>query len=153
MRRFFKIIGLTGLMILGVLLIYISYTAFFPTDEFYFSEFKKVTSREIPKSANVIKKDASYPDLHGDYCSASVMTISEEDYDELLNQITKDRQLKEIRQDSIVNSEQLISVMSNFKNEQIAKCFIRDNLNNDDEYLFICFLNDKKTIVVNVCST
>src|SRR4051812_8437817 len=54
-----------GLLIIAVsisTLLYGLYTAVYPSDSFYFDEFKKVTSLDIPKSAEVINKTASYPD-------------------------------------------------------------------------------------------
>jgi hypothetical protein len=35
----------------------------------------------------IINKEASYPDFHGDYCSAALMQVSIADYLQLFNEL------------------------------------------------------------------
>ena len=105
------------------------------------------------KSAAVIKKDASYPDFHGDYCSASLITVSTDDYSSLLNELTNDKRITKSKLGETIGSSELDKVMGNFKIEQIMYSFTRSIAGKEDHYLYIGFLDDKKTIVVNVCST
>jgi hypothetical protein len=65
------------------LLAYISistYLAFYPSDSFYKSEFERVTDIKFPSSGVFIEKQSSYPDIHGDYSSCALFTVSPEDF-------------------------------------------------------------------------
>ena len=53
----YRNVGLTLVIAFTVYLGYSAYTAIYPTDSFYLSEFKEVTLRDAPKSAAVINKD------------------------------------------------------------------------------------------------
>ena len=75
---------------------FITINSFFPSESFYKEEFKKVTLREIPKSAEFIVKSSSYPYFHGDYCSSSQIKLSKSDYKTLLNELKNDKNLSEI---------------------------------------------------------
>jgi hypothetical protein len=129
---------------------YLVYTAIYPTDSFYFSEFKKVTLIEAPKSATIISKYASYPDFHGDYCSTSLMTLSSEDYLGLLNGLNNDKRPTKINKDEIVRSREFDEILGGFKTENIMHSFTLNINEKGNSYLFIGFLDDKKTIVVNI---
>lgn len=152
-KKGFRVVGLTLIVAFTIYLGYSAYTAVYPTDSFYFSEFKEVTLREAPKSATVKSKDASYPDFHGDYCSASLITVSNDDYSSLFNELTNDKRMTKNKPEEIIGSSELYKVMGNFKTEQIIYSFTRSIAGQEDHYLFIGFLDDKKTIVVSVCVT
>jgi hypothetical protein len=64
--------------------LYQSYIAVYQNHNFYYEEFEYVTNREIPKSAKINFKDSSYPDMHGDYFSKSIIELSPQDYSNLL---------------------------------------------------------------------
>ena len=152
-KKRIKYVGIILLIIAPSWTIYEVYTAIYPRDSFYYSEFKEVTLRDIPKSAVIIRKDASYPDFHGDYCSASLITLSTNDYNSLLNDLTNDKQITLIKAGEICGSEELDKVMGNYKKEQIINSFTRTISGEEDHYLYIGFLDDKKTIVISVCVT
>ena len=145
-----KYIGIVLLIIAPVWTAYEAYTAVYPTDNFYFSEFKKVTLQEIPKSAKILNKYASYPDFHGDYCSVSLMTVTTDDYLALLNELTNDKRIIKNEQGEIIGSSELYRVMGNLKADQIIHSFTRNIAGQKDRYLYIGFFNDKKTIIVYV---
>ena len=152
-KKGIKYVGLFLLIIAPIWTAYEVYTAIYPTDSFYFSEFKEVTLREIPKSATVKNKDASYPDFHGDYCSASLITVSKDDYLSLLNELTNDRRITRNDAGEFTGSDELEKVMGSFKREQIIHSFTRRIAGQEDHYLYIGFLDDKETIIVSVCVT
>jgi len=152
-KKRIKYVGIILLIIAPSWTIYEVYTAIYPRDSFYYSEFKEVTLRDIPKSAVIIRKDASYPDFHGDYCSASLITLSTNDYNSLLNDLTNDKQITLNKAGEICGSEELDKVMGNYKKEQIINSFTRTISGEEDHYLYIGFLDDKKTIVISVCVT
>ena len=136
-------------LVLYFLSIYQTYDAFFPGESFYEREYEYVTMRKIPPSASFISKTATYPDFHGDYCSASMISISKSDYKKLLKEMKNDINLK---QTEIYGSAELDEVMGK-KNNDIAFSFQRNIAGEEDKHLYICFLNDGRTIVVEVCVT
>lgn len=111
---------------------YFSYTAVYPTDDFYYEEFEYVTLEKIPPSAKIISKDSSYPDLHGDYFSKSTIQLSRDDFQKLLNKLNSEKKL----------NKQPVQT----KNE--IAIFQRNIEGESDRFLFITFLADRKTIEV-----
>lgn len=83
----YRKIALALLIPIFIFIIYSIYTAIYPTDDFYYEEFKKVTLKDAPESSVILRKDASFPSLMGDYCSASMMTLSTDDYLKLLKDL------------------------------------------------------------------
>jgi hypothetical protein len=81
------------------------------------------------------------------------MTISTDEYLQLLNDLTNDKRITKNKQGEIIGSNELDKVMGNLKTEQIIHSFTRNITGQEDHYLFIGFLDDKKTIVVTVCVT
>lgn len=86
-KKGYKKIGLIVLFSVIGGMIYIIYTAIYPTDSFYKDEFENFTEIEFPKSAKIIWKDSSYPDIHGDYQAGMIFIADSADYENLLNQI------------------------------------------------------------------
>lgn len=150
-KKGFRIVGIVLFLGFSTYWIYFIYTAIYPTDSFYYSEFKEVTLREVPKTAVILNKGASYPDFHGDYCSASLMTMSTDDYLTLLNDLTNDKRITKNRPEEYIGSNELDEVMENYKNEQIIHSFTRTIPGEEDQYYYIGFLDDQKTIVISVC--
>ena len=83
-------INIAYVSFLVLLSVYLTFDAFFPSQEFYKQEFKTVTLREIPKSAEFVKMTSSYPDLQGEYCSSSQIKLSKKDYQQLLSELSSD---------------------------------------------------------------
>ena len=78
--------GIAGKVIissLGIFVVYQVYRAFFPSDDFYRYDFKKVTGLAFPASGKILHKYASFPDLHGDYDSCALIQVSTLDYEKL----------------------------------------------------------------------
>jgi hypothetical protein len=73
---------------IAAVLLYQIFTAVYPPDSFYKGEFESVTGLPFPASGSFLFKDASYPDIHGDYCSAALIKVSEQDYAELRSKMT-----------------------------------------------------------------
>jgi hypothetical protein len=149
-KKGYRYFGLIMLTIVIGSITYFVYDAVFPADSFYYSEFKEVTLRTIPKSAVIIKKTASYPDFHGDYCSASLIKISKQDYNNLLNEIKSDKRL---HKGNIIGSSEFNEVMGKTSYSQVEQVFNRNIPNEEDHYLTIIFLKDIQSIVVNICVT
>jgi hypothetical protein len=62
---------------------YLMYTALYPTESFYKREFQKITGLPFPSSGSFLFKEASYPDIHGDYDSCALVQVSDRDYGNL----------------------------------------------------------------------
>jgi len=152
-RKGIKYVGLILLIIAPIWTVYEGYISIYPRDSFYFSEFKEVTLRMIPKTAKIIRKEASYPDFHGDYCSASLINISTADYNSLLNDLSNDNRMVKNKVNDFIGSDELDKVMGNYKTEQIVQSFTRSIPGEKDHYLYIGFLDDQMTIVVSVYVT
>ena len=64
-----------------------SYLAFYPSDSFYKSEFERISNVKYPSSGVFIEKQSSYPDIHGDYSSCALFTVSPEDFEYIKSKI------------------------------------------------------------------
>ena len=126
-------------------LCYSIYTAIYPTDDFYFQEFQTVTLRKVPKSAVIVKKTASYPDFHGDYCSVSLMKLSNEEYSNLLNQIKLD---KRFHPEELLGSSELDEVVGKALVHELTTIYSCKNFKKGENYSAIIFCKDKRSIVV-----
>jgi hypothetical protein len=149
-RRGLRKLGL--LIIIGISLwfIYMIYTAIYPIDRFYYAEFKRITFREVPQSSKILRKSASYPGFHGDYCSAALFRLSLVDYKLLLNEIENDNRLSNIDEIEVTSSE-FHYVIAKIPNAKIKYSFKMENLKHPSDYYFIGFMDDKQTIVISLC--
>ncbi|MDY3363898.1 hypothetical protein PG623_07785 [Riemerella anatipestifer] len=135
-NKFFKDrnLKLTVLSIVILLSVYESYTAVYPTDDFYYSEFEYVTLEKVPKSAKIIFKNSSYPDFHGDYSSKSTIELSQNDFNNLIHKIETEKKLEKLPPQ---NKNEIATFQRKIKGES-------------DRYLYITFLRDGKTILISV---
>ncbi len=140
-----KRVGVAIVIAITSFLCYEVYTAIYPTDSFYFEEYKTITLREPPKSAVVIKKTASYPDFKGEYASAALIRLSRTDYANLLNDLSKDKRLQEVLQ--VSGSQEYNEVTSFLKNNDVSRGFTREQKGEEDRYYYIGFMDDGCTIV------
>lgn len=137
-----------------ILVLFSSYqtlNAIFPNKSFYEEEFKTVTLREIPKSAEFIETNSSYPDFHGDYCSSSQIKLSKPDYKKLLFELSLDKRL--IKNGQIIGSAEFDKARGDKDSKKIIHKFVRQIEGQEDYYLFIGFYDDNKTIFLNICVT
>ena len=130
---------------------YQTFDAFFPSKSFYEEEFKTVTLREIPKSAEFREKTASYPDFHGDYCSSSQINLSKPDYEKLLTELTLDKRF--IKNGQAIGSAEFDKTLGDKSEKKIVCNFIRPIEGQEDHYLFIGFYDDNETVFINICVT
>jgi len=144
-KKGYRWIGLLIIAISISTLAYGMYTAVYPTDSFYFEDFKKVTSLDIPKSAVIVNKTASYPDFHGDYISCSIMKLSKGDYQSLLNTLSKDKTI--LKNPEISGSDQLDEIIKTRNISDIKKSFSRE-IPDKDYFTYIGFFKDNESILV-----
>jgi hypothetical protein len=62
---------------------YGAYVSLIPRDSFYVEDFEKHTGLKLPDSGKILKKYATYPDLHGEYISVALINFSSSDYQHL----------------------------------------------------------------------
>ena len=70
------------------------YPAIYPNDKFYKKEFEDNTSILFPNSGVIIKKDATYPDIHGDYTARAIIRLSKPDYKDIYSKLKADNVFK-----------------------------------------------------------
>jgi len=146
-KKGLRYLSLVSISILLIWTFYSIYTAVYPTDSFYLNEFSEVTLRQPPTSAEVIRKEASYPDFHGDYCSVSLIKLSKHDYKNLLKELSEDKRMK--KNQELTGSSVLDKAMGDIKTSQIITNFTREG----KAYWYIGFLDDFQTILVYVSYT
>lgn len=145
-RKGYKWVGIIVILSSIAFLFFNIYTAIYPLDSFYFDDFKKIASREIPNSASIIEKTASYPDFHGKYISCSLIKLSKLDYAKLLDEFNTDKSL--VKDPNIVYSDEFDEVMKSNNTKDIKSAFARNSNGHADQRSYIGFLNDKETIIV-----
>ena len=92
-KTWIKIIAST--LTLGLLILSFSiYKAFYPSEEFYIQEWKYSTDLPFPESGEIVWKDATYPDIHGDYSASAIVELSSQDFIKLRNSIKISKVLK-----------------------------------------------------------
>jgi hypothetical protein len=144
-------ITIIGIVIISLISAYGLYSIsadYFSDERFYFSKFEAVTLRKAPKSASIIRSFKSSPDLFGDYGTAVLFSVSQNDYIALLTDLTTDTRMTKIDLSSFLGSEEFNDAMGSLKREQIVHCFERSVEGRNDIFLQIGFLDDKMKIII-----
>ncbi len=147
--RFKKYALIFPVVIVGSLIFFI-YTAFYPTDSFYEDEFEYNTGIKLPPSADILDKDASYPDQHGDYWSAAIIQLNESDYSKLKTELSKATNFEEdTTQHKIGVTTDYIRLTDDIKKNEIQIVYS----NKKEQWFKIAFLTDKKRIIFERASS
>lgn len=131
-------------------LVYSAYEAVYPSDNFYLGEYTEVTLRPPPSTARVVAKSASYPDLHGDYCSYSRIELGLTAYEQLLRELSTDARLSS---GDGLGSQEEQAVQNQVPRLGVRKSFKRAIPGEDDHFRAIRFLDDGAHVEVSVCVT
>ncbi|MCK5741201.1 MAG: hypothetical protein KAH48_03210 [Chlorobi bacterium] len=86
-KKGYKKVGVMIVSVVTVFMVYFVYTGFYPTDSFYEGEFEYYTELEYPESGYILVKEATYPDLHGDYSSNAIFRVDSSDLNNILTKI------------------------------------------------------------------
>jgi len=141
-KKGYKRVGLAILATITIGTIYFSYTAFYPTGSFYEDEFEDNTGLDFPNSGDILTKDASYPDQHGDYSATALFKIDQNDFNLILNSIQKNAKFK---LDTIPFKFNLANIDTKIKETSFTKCY---TLNRQDRNLiFTISFNDNDNII------
>jgi hypothetical protein len=73
-----------------ILIIGTMFYLIYPNDSFYIQDFQSNTNISFPASGVIVKKDATYPDIHGTYTSKAIIRLSTQDYKTLYQKLTAD---------------------------------------------------------------
>ena len=141
-KKGYKKIGIIILGTVTIWTVYSSYTAFYPTDSFYEDEFEYNTGLDFPTSGDILTKDASYPDLHGDYSATALFKTDKNDFNKILATIQNDNKFQ---LDTIPFKFNLANFDTTIKETSFTKCY---TLNRQDRNLiFTISFNDNDNII------
>ena len=98
-RRVVLAIRLVAMAVPAVFVGWMAFTSLYPDADFYLGEYRAVTLREPPISAHVEKRNASYPDMHGNYCSQARVALAPADYQSLLGELLADHRMQQLTHD------------------------------------------------------
>ncbi|MBX7204031.1 MAG: hypothetical protein K1X81_01275 [Bacteroidia bacterium] len=137
-------IYISSFFICFLILFSFSYIGVFPRDSFYIEEFKYNTGLELPDSAEIITKDASYPDFFGDFWAAAIIELSTEDYEKLKNNISHLKNFKIDTTSQKIGITEAYNVLTKeIKESDLDIVFF----NNKQHWFKVAFLKDKRTII------
>lgn len=136
------------LILAGLLLpySYLCYDAFYPSDSFYKEEFVKLTKLSFPATGDIIKKSASFPDQHGDYAACAQIEVSPTEYDRLLKHFANTPSYA-YDSTNFVGGEEFYWVTNNIDDKEYLRRFATGDAI-EEAYVFIGFLNNRKTIIM-----
>lgn len=142
--RYFDIIYISICSICFLFLFTLTYMGVFPDESFYIDEFKRNTGIELPNSANIIKKDATYPDQHGAYWSGAIIELDKSDFKKLKVDISK------LATFQIDTTSQKIGISQSYK--VLADDILETDLdivfyNINEQWFKLAFLKDGRTII------
>ncbi|MBO0359998.1 hypothetical protein J0X19_18705 [Hymenobacter sp. BT186] len=129
---------------------YFVYTAFYPNDEFYETEFKQITSSSFPETGVLLVKDASYPDQHGDYSVCALVEVSPQEYQRTLQQVANEPTFTAVdvaNNAPFARSESFNAVAGNIPAASYSRSYSRGSTVHH-AFQFVGFLTDRKTIVI-----
>ena len=95
-----RLIALTPILIMT----YLIYSALYPSEDFYRTDFTEVTGIELPEHIEFKYKSATYPDHFGDYTSISIINVGKDFYNNLPKTLTE-KGLKENGQKIMKNDK------------------------------------------------
>lgn len=139
-------------VVIGGLILYGGYFAFFPDDDYYRGLFHDITGVWLPDNAVFLATSSSPPvDPHGDYCSASLILVEENTYNDLLEKIQTDTRFDS---NQLVGSDELVRVVGSRDNyKSMNFTYKASRFAYTDVYNFVGFLDDGRTLVTEQCAT
>lgn len=145
-----KLINRLYIILIILLAIFSTWTAFFPLNGFYRNEFEYNTELKFPDSGKIIAKDSEYPDLHGDYGAAAIFEVNELDFIKLKGDLQRNENFQ------VDTTNQRIGITRVY--DELTKGINHDNIeivffNKNKEWFKVAFMNDGKTIIFERSST
>jgi hypothetical protein len=122
---------------------YLIYSALYPSENFYRTDFTEVTGIELPEQVEFKYKSATYPDHFGDYTSISIINVGRGFYNSLPKTLTE-KGLKENGQK--IHTTEFDKALEYTDNLEIEKEFTMEE--GGGVYYYVGFLTDGETIIV-----
>ncbi|TMM53220.1 hypothetical protein FEE95_19320 [Maribacter algarum] len=139
-----QIINKSFIALLLSLSIYFTWTAFFPSDDFYEEEFEQNTGMDFPKSGVIIATDSGYPDLHGDYSASAMVDMDKNEFEKLKLQLSSQVEFQiDTTKQNIGITMGYRKMVKNINEEDIDVVYYH----NGKEWFKIAFLKNGKTII------
>ena len=135
----YRFLAIIPLIIFGCLI----YTAIYPNEDFYKTDFKEVTDMEFPKSGKIIYKTASYPDQFGDYTSSFLVELDKEYITKLKTKLNKN---KFFEAKNKMSSNELDYIEKQKINLKYSYEFNKNI--ESGKYYSIGILNDNKSVII-----
>lgn len=132
------------------LIAYVIYIAIYPSNDYYKDEFETDLSTPFPKSATIIKTDATYPDIHGHFQACFAMTIAQNGYFDFKRRLdTMQDMTVNSNIDSVLGqesgSEPYANIMKNYNLKNIISVYSKKV--EQPHKVYLIFFNDNKTAV------
>ena len=134
-----RLIALTPILIMT----YLIYSALYPSEDFYRTDFAEVSGSELPEQVEFKYKSATYPDHFGDYSSISIIKVGKNYYNKLPKALSE-KGLKKNGQK--IHTTEFDKALEHSNNLEIEKEFSMDE--GDGVYYYVGFLTDNETIIV-----
>lgn len=126
-----------------LIMVYLGYSALYPSEDFYRTDFIKVTGIELPEHVEFKYKSATYPDHFGDYTSISIINVGRGFYNKLPKALIE-KGLKKNGQK--IHTKQLEKALEYTDNLEIESEFSMEE--GSGVYYYVGFLTDNETIIV-----
>lgn len=141
-KKGYKKIGLVILTTVTIWTVYSSYTAFFPTESFYEDEFEYNTGLDFPISGDILTKDASFPDLQGNYSATALFKTDKNDFNRILSAIQNNNGFQ---LDTIPFKFNLANFDTTIKEANFTKCYTLKR--HDRDLVFTISFNEKDSLI------
>lgn len=142
-KKGYRFVGIILFIIVPIWTAYEIYFAIYPPESFYIFEFEYHTGLVLPNSVEFIAKDASYPDIHGDYWSAAVVRLSTEDFNQLKNHFFEQPRMQlDTTTHGIGIGTDFVDLTSDLKLSTIDLTFVSTRW-----WFKVAFLNDGRTLI------
>ncbi len=128
------IISLLLVMLYGI------YTAIYPSDSFYKEDFETDLGRPFPNHASILRKDATYPDIHGHYLACCAIEVEQKDFSDLKTKFVANFEI-----DSIDDFDSYNKVMRHYKKDEVL--FVHRETTKKATGSYLLFFKDNRTIV------
>ena len=133
-----RILAIIPVLIIG----YFIYDAFYPSEEFYETDFKEVTGMDLPESADFEFKTAGYPDHFGDYTSVSIINVGTDFYKTMEKELQNNGLSENSKR---IGCAEMDAAQAELNGLEIEREFSKED---GDKFLYIAMLSDEETILV-----
>ncbi len=125
-------------------LVYLVYSAFYPTDGICIDKYERYTGLNFPRSGEIGAKDASIMNK-GSFTDCFLVTMTNEEYKTALEKIVSNGKFQS-HDSFLVYNEQFRAVEEKLEGRKFTHKFS----DGSKAYIFMGFLNDEKTVMVNI---